>query len=91
MGRFVTPGIPLLTNDPPPRIKETFWSPTSSTLIFGKRDAVLVDVPTTFQRIGESARALFVIDQKGIIRWSLLSPDGVNPGADGILSALEKL
>ena len=42
-------------------------------------------------RVGESARALFVIDKKGIIRWSYLSPDGVNPGADGILSALEKL
>jgi peroxiredoxin len=40
---------------------------------------------------GESARALFVIDKKGIIRWSYLSPDGVNPGGDGILSALEKL
>jgi peroxiredoxin len=40
---------------------------------------------------GESARALFVIDKKGTIRWSYLSPDGVNPGADGILSALEKL
>ncbi len=43
------------------------------------------------ERNGESARALFVIDPKGIIRWSYLSPDGVNPGADGILSALEKL
>jgi peroxiredoxin len=43
------------------------------------------------ERVGESARALFVIDKKGIIRWSTLSPDGVNPGADGILSALEKL
>jgi peroxiredoxin len=43
------------------------------------------------ERVGESARALFVIDKKGIIRWSMLSPDGVNPGADGILSALEKL
>ena len=42
-------------------------------------------------KIGESARALFVIDKKGMIRWSYLSPDGVNPGADGILSALEKL
>jgi peroxiredoxin len=42
-------------------------------------------------KVGESTRALFVIDGKGIIRWSLLSPDGVNPGADGILSALEKL
>ena len=42
-------------------------------------------------QVGESARALFVIDGKGIIRWSLLSPDGINPGADGILSALEQL
>ncbi len=42
-------------------------------------------------RIGESARALFVLDGKGKISWSMLSPDGVNPGADGILSALEKL
>ena len=41
--------------------------------------------------VGEAARALFVIDGKGVIRWSFLSPDGVNPGADGILSALEKL
>ena len=43
------------------------------------------------ERIGESARALFVIDDKGIIRWSHLSPDGINPGADGILSALKNL
>ena len=42
-------------------------------------------------RKGESTRALFVIDRKGVISWSYLSPDGVNPGADGILSALEKL
>jgi peroxiredoxin len=43
------------------------------------------------ERIGESARALFVIDQKGFIRWSFVSPVGVNPGADGILTALENL
>ena len=42
-------------------------------------------------RTGESARALFVVDKKGTIRWSHLSPDGINPGADGILAALEKL
>lgn len=42
-------------------------------------------------RIGESARALFVIDKKGTIRWRFLSPDGINPGAEGILSALEDL
>jgi peroxiredoxin len=43
------------------------------------------------RRTGESRRALFVIDKKGTIRWSQLSPDGVNPGADGILRALERL
>ena len=40
---------------------------------------------------GVSARALFVIDGDGIIRWSYLSPSGVNPGADGILRALESI
>jgi alkyl hydroperoxide reductase subunit AhpC len=40
---------------------------------------------------GVSERALFVLDADGIIRWSFLSPIGVNPGADGILSALESL
>src|SRR2546427_11775821 len=34
------------------------------------------------EKIGESARALFVIDEQGIVRWSHLSPDGINPGAD---------
>jgi peroxiredoxin len=38
---------------------------------------------------GECLRALFVIDEEGIIQWSYLSPDGINPGADGILDALE--
>lgn len=36
-------------------------------------------------------RALFVIDGSGIIRWSYLSPLGINPGADGILEALSGL
>jgi peroxiredoxin len=40
---------------------------------------------------GESARALFVIDREGTIRWSHLSPTGINPGAEGILAALEGL
>jgi peroxiredoxin len=40
---------------------------------------------------GTSERALFVIDPDGIVRWSYLSPIGVNPGADGILRALESL
>jgi peroxiredoxin len=40
---------------------------------------------------GESGRALFVIDKKGTIQWSYISPTGVNPGAEGILAALERL
>ena len=40
---------------------------------------------------GSCDRALFVIDAEGVIRWSHVSPVGVNPGADGILTALEAL
>jgi peroxiredoxin len=40
---------------------------------------------------GVCERALFVIDDKGLVHWSYLSPIGVNPGADGILKALEDL
>jgi peroxiredoxin len=40
---------------------------------------------------GTTERALFVIDADGVIRWSYLSPVGINPGADGILEALESL
>jgi peroxiredoxin len=43
------------------------------------------------QEEGHTERALFVIDAKGIIYWSFVSPVGVNPGAAGILSALEEL
>lgn len=42
-------------------------------------------------REGVCEGALFVIDGEGIIRWSHVSPIGVNPGADGILTALEAL
>jgi peroxiredoxin len=40
---------------------------------------------------GVAERALFVLDPEGIIHWSYLSPIGVNPGADGILEALESI
>jgi peroxiredoxin len=43
------------------------------------------------ERDGFAERALFVIDEHGVIRWSYLSPIGVNPGADGILDALDSL
>ncbi|MGP8172984.1 MAG: redoxin domain-containing protein [Terracidiphilus sp.] len=40
---------------------------------------------------GVCERALFVIDRNGVIAWSYLSPVAINPGADGILQALENL
>ena len=43
------------------------------------------------EKEGESNRALFVIDKEGTIAWSYLSPTAMNPGADGILDALESL
>lgn len=39
---------------------------------------------------GECERALFLVDEDGIIRWSYLSDPGINPGAEGILKAIEK-
>lgn len=38
-----------------------------------------------------SLRSLFVVDADGGIFWSYLSPDGVNPGVDGVLRALKDL
>lgn len=40
---------------------------------------------------GQCMRALYVLDPDGIIRWNYLSPVGINPGADGILDALESI
>ena len=41
--------------------------------------------------VGEATRALFVIDRQGKITRSYLSPVALNPGADGIIQALERL
>src|SRR6202047_1153559 len=47
---FLTPGIPTVTSDLAPGTKQLMWSPISSTLIFGKRDAVLVDSFITVEK-----------------------------------------
>ena len=47
---FVTPGIPMVTSDLPPGTKQGMWQPISSTLIYGKRDAVLVDAFITVEQ-----------------------------------------
>jgi peroxiredoxin len=40
---------------------------------------------------GVSERAVFVIDGKGVVRWSYVSPPDVNPGGEGILKTLEEM
>lgn len=40
---------------------------------------------------GQSKRVLYVLDEEGIVHWSYESPVGMNPGADGIMDALEDL
>ncbi len=48
---FVTPGIPQsITSDLPPGTQQWMWSPISSTLISGQRDAVLVDALLTVEQ-----------------------------------------
>jgi glyoxylase-like metal-dependent hydrolase (beta-lactamase superfamily II) len=51
---FLAPSIPAITSELPPGETQRPWPPISSTLIFGERDAVLVDTPITV----EQARAL---------------------------------
>jgi peroxiredoxin len=43
------------------------------------------------KRDGVTERALFVLGNDVIIRWSYVSPIGFNPGAEGILKALESI
>src|SRR6266850_7810122 len=47
---LVTPGIPAVTSDLAPGTNQLMWSPMSSTLISGKRDAVLVDTFITVKQ-----------------------------------------
>ena len=47
---IVAPSIPIVTDDLPPGIKQRMFSPVSSTLISGKRDAVLVDALLTVEQ-----------------------------------------
>ncbi len=58
---------------------------------FEPKGAVAREYGTYRSADGFTERALFVIDKNGIIAWSYLSPIRVNPGADGILQALESL
>jgi glyoxylase-like metal-dependent hydrolase (beta-lactamase superfamily II) len=47
---FVSSQIPAITSDLPPGVSEMKWSPISSTLISGEREAVLVDTFITMDQ-----------------------------------------
>lgn len=47
---LVTPGIPNATSDLPPGMKQAMFPAIASTLIYGKRDAVLVDTFMTVKQ-----------------------------------------
>src|SRR5213596_2072407 len=47
---FVTPGIPIVTRDLPPGVTEAYFQAMASTLIYGMRDAVLVDAFMTVKQ-----------------------------------------
>jgi glyoxylase-like metal-dependent hydrolase (beta-lactamase superfamily II) len=47
---FVTPGIPITTNDLPPTMTQAMFQAIAATLIYGKQDAVLVDAYMTVKQ-----------------------------------------
>jgi peroxiredoxin len=58
---------------------------------FEPKGQIAKDYGVYNEQEGHSKRALFVLNEAGIIEWSYLSPEGMNPGADGILEALENM
>ena len=58
---------------------------------FEPKGAVAKQYGAYREKDGVCERALFVLDRNGTVFWSYLSPVAVNPGADGILDALERL
>jgi peroxiredoxin len=75
------------------------WSHAAFARVVGIRFPLLADshpkgevaraYGVYLERKDTSNRALFVVDEGGIIRWSRAYPAPVNPGVDGILCALE--
>ena len=58
---------------------------------FEPKGAVAKQYGAYREKDGVCERALFVLDRNGTVFWSYLSPIAVNPGADGIIDALERL
>ncbi|MGZ4817857.1 MAG: redoxin domain-containing protein [Terriglobales bacterium] len=58
---------------------------------FEPKGAVAKSYGAYREQDGVCERALFVLDEKGVVFWSYCSPIAVNPGAEGILEALENM
>jgi len=58
---------------------------------FEPKGAVAKSFGAYRQQDGATERALFVLDENGVVAWSFCSPVAVNPGADGILDALDRM
>jgi glyoxylase-like metal-dependent hydrolase (beta-lactamase superfamily II) len=93
---FVTPSIPAKTRNLPPGTTQLLWSPTSATLIYGKREAVPVDALLTIEQAhslgewvaaqGKHLTTIYLTHGHGdhcFGAGTLLKryPDRVNPGA----------
>ena len=58
---------------------------------FEPKGATAIEYGAYRETEGVCERALFVIDDAGVIRWSYCSPIAINPRAEGIIEALEQL
>ena len=58
---------------------------------FEPKGAVAKSFGAYRQGDGVAERALFVLDEHGVVFWSYCSPVAINPGADGILDALDRM
>ena len=59
---YVTPGIPIVTRDRPPGVGQTYFQAMASTLIYGSREAVLVDA---FLTVGQAEDLAAWVASKG--------------------------
>jgi glyoxylase-like metal-dependent hydrolase (beta-lactamase superfamily II) len=70
---FMTPGIPIVSRDLPPGVKEAYFQAMASTLIFGLREAVLVDA---FMTVKQASALADWISAKGKILTTIYITHG---------------
>jgi len=84
---FVTPGIPIVTRDLPPGVREAYFQAMASTLIYGMRDAVLVDA---FMTVKQANALADWVAAKGKILTTIYITHGHGDHWFGIGTLLER-